>query len=589
MVDRLDNKQSLDTQMQDLHQRFLRRVPNDINEMVTFAKALETKQPQNNSEIDQREHSKNGEKSKSTGEINAELLELILHGLHKLIGASGTFGLMALAEQARRIEHFVNGWRDKNQLIFSSLIRQDLVEMLSKLHLRLKDTIPIYQETTKSQSNQDESRELLVWVIEDDPVQANEIKVQLESFGLQSQIFADLRTAENAIATSAPDILLIDVMLSDGKRNATQDLQCFTNLDKNNIPIIFMSAGDDFQSRIRASQLCAQGYFLKPLDVPALINRIESIAKKGNSFQPKVLIVEDDKDLARRYQLVLSHHGMKVQILDQSDMIIEVLAQWNPDLILMDLYMPDYSGIDLAGVIRQHDRWLSIPIIYLSAETEFDEQMAAMAKGGDDFLTKPIADEQLLAAVTNRASRAREITNQIECDSLTGLLKHSRIKQALETEVSRSKRKNWPISVAMLDIDHFKLVNDTYGHTVGDLVITSVATLLRQRMRSYDSLGRYGGEEFMVVIPDCSRDDAMSLLKNVCEHFAKIYFWHEGQSFNVTLSAGLVCSGDYPDCSASELLIKADQALYQAKNLGRNRVEASLPNSTPDKNADDNN
>jgi diguanylate cyclase (GGDEF)-like protein len=147
-----------------------------------------------------------------------------------------------------------------------------------------------------------------------------------------------------------------------------------------------------------------------------------------------------------------------------------------------------------------------------------------------------------------------------------------------ELEVARSQRKGTPVTLAMLDIDHFKAVNDRYGHAVGDLVISSIAMLLRQRLRHSDIVGRYGGEEFAVVLPDCSISDACLLLDDIRQRFSEVHFKHEGQDFTCTLSAGLATSTRFPDHSGAKLLVAADQALYLAKRGGRNRVQsAPLP------------
>ena len=251
------------------------------------------------------------------------------------------------------------------------------------------------------------------------------------------------------------------------------------------------------------------------------------------------------------------------------------LEAFRPELVLMDLYMPDYPGQELAGVIRQYDNWASLPIVFLSAETDLDVQLQAVGKGADDFLTKPINDAQLVAAVRVRIERARQLSVQISRDSLTGLLKHAAIKEMVDIEAARSRRTGKPATVAMLDIDHFKAVNDTYGHAVGDLVISSVAMLLRQRLRRSDVIGRYGGEEFAVILPECDIEDAQRLLEDIRLRFSTVHFNHEDREFTCTLSAGLASSSQFPDHGGSELLVAADEALYQAKRGGRNQIRSA--------------
>lgn len=226
----------------------------------------------------------------------------------------------------------------------------------------------------------------------------------------------------------------------------------------------------------------------------------------------------------------------------------------------------------MAQIIRFNDAWLRVPIIYLSAETDISQQMKALLKAGDDFVTKPISDNALVATVLARAQRARLLSNALARDSLTGLLKHADIKEQVAVEVERAKRSDKPTCVVMLDLDHFKNVNDQYGHAVGDNVIRALANLLRQRLRRGDSLGRYGGEEFTAVLPDCNLQQASEILDAIRLRFAELQFnTKDSGSFSVTFSAGIAQS--QPQLKASELIELADQALYRAKAAGRNRVQ----------------
>jgi diguanylate cyclase (GGDEF)-like protein len=245
------------------------------------------------------------------------------------------------------------------------------------------------------------------------------------------------------------------------------------------------------------------------------------------------------------------------------------MARFNPEVLLLDVNMPGCSGPELAQMVRFNDDWLRVPIIYLSAETDIARQMSALIKAGDDFITKPISDNSLITTVFARAQRARLLSNALSRDSLTGLLKHADIKEQVAIEQERALRSGKAASVVMLDIDHFKQVNDSHGHAVGDSVIRALANLLRQRLRRIDSLGRYGGEEFLAVLPDCSGEQAVRIVDEIRQQFSAIRFAGEHDEFSVTLSAGIACAqGQSPD----QLMEQADRALYLAKHSGRNQV-----------------
>jgi diguanylate cyclase (GGDEF)-like protein len=285
------------------------------------------------------------------------------------------------------------------------------------------------------------------------------------------------------------------------------------------------------------------------------------------------LIIDDDADLAARYSLVLRNSQMRVQTLSDSSQLFEVMRSFNPEVVLLDMSMPEVTGLELAQMIRLNDEWLRVPIIYLSAETDINRQMDALIKAGDDFITKPISDNALTAAVFSHVQRARSLSLVLSRDSLTGLLKHADIKEQVALEVERSLRSGNPASVVMLDLDHFKQVNDQYGHAAGDNVIRSLANLMRQRLRRIDSLGRYGGEEFVAVLPDCDLEQARQIFDEIRQRFSALRFHAGSKVFNVSMSAGISVTDGQSNAAA--LLERADQALYEAKHQGRNQVQVA--------------
>ncbi len=505
-------------------------------------------------------------------------LEELHQALHKLAGSGGTFGLTALGTQAHALEQRIQTWLAGDLADTDLQASHRLAADLAALRDTLGDVadaqariVPLGDPPAQA------GHAALVWLIEDDKALGQELQHQLESFGYDTRVFERIADAEAAAQTRRPDMLIMDVLFPQEGENATEVLCMRPALRALGCPLLFISTDNQFPSRVRAARLGAEGYFLKPLDVPRLVNRMAHIFDQRRAPRPRVLIVEDDVVLASHYQLALLAAGMQVEVLHQPQAIVESIASLRPELVLMDMHMPDYSGPELAGVIRQYERWASLPIVYLSAETDLDMQIEAMGRGGDDFLTKPISDARLVAAVRARIDRARQLDAQITRDSLTGLLKHSSIKDTLEIEVVRARRLGTPLTVAMLDIDHFKSVNDSHGHATGDLVISSVAMLLRQRLRQSDFVGRYGGEEFVAVLPECDEAAAERLLEDIRQRFAAVMFSHGGQIFTCAFSAGLATSTHFPHASGAALLVAADEALYAAKRGGRNQVRCATP------------
>ncbi|OOY42619.1 hypothetical protein BOV94_05040, partial [Solemya velum gill symbiont] len=299
-----------------------------------------------------------------------------------------------------------------------------------------------------------------------------------------------------------------------------------------------------------------------------LIIRVDQLIG-GGSYN--ILVVEDTILLAQHYAAVLEAAGMQVEIVSDPMQLLDVLPEFNPDLILMDIYMPGCTGVEASQIIRQHIAYCNLPIVYLSTESALERQLEALRVGGDDFLHKTISDEHLVEAIRIRAKRFRALAMLMNRDGLTGLFNHINLKLLLEREISQTLRRDSPLSFVMLDIDHFKLVNDQYGHPVGDQVIKSLARLLSQRLRSGDIAARYGGEEFAVILPDTPAEAAKTLIDGLRQEFAKVSYVHEDGEFTSTFSAGISTSPPYQEMES--LIAAADGALYQAKHNGRNRVD----------------
>lgn len=338
------------------------------------------------------------------------------------------------------------------------------------------------------------------------------------------------------------------------------------------IPLIYLSGSEDVESRLAAARAGADVYLVKPFDLHELIDQLDRIGIDNKQEPFHIVVVEDSPTQAAYYSAILQKAGMLATVVSDPYSVLQALDENAADLILMDMYMPGCNGMELARVIRQVPRHASIPIVYLSAEMELSRQLDALSLGADDFLTKPINPMHLIRSVTIRAERARSLRTLMLTDNLTGLLNHSRIKELLQTEVARAMRSGMPLAFAMLDIDHFKSVNDTHGHHVGDRVIKTMARVLQQRLRQTDYIGRYGGEEFAVILPDANLESAVRIVDEVRQSFNKVHQLAASGAFNVSFSGGVAAFPASRD--ATKLALDADKALYAAKRQGRNRIIA---------------
>jgi diguanylate cyclase (GGDEF)-like protein len=410
-----------------------------------------------------------------------------------------------------------------------------------------------------------------IYIALQDPERGERLARQLEFFGLSAQSLGNVDAFHMTMAERLPAAVVMDVDFSGAGAGLTLATQMQEGLEQK-LPLLFFSHLEtDTPTRLAAVRAGGEEFLTGTLEASSLLEKIEILTRVAQYEPYKVLIIDDSRAQATHTERLLNGAGIVTRtLLDPIKTMLE-LAEFQPDLIILDMYMPGCTGTELAKVIRHNDRYVSVPIIYLSAEDDLDKQLDAMSEGGDDFLTKPIKPRHLITTVRNRAARARNLKARMVRDSLTGLYNHTHILQLLEDCSFRARRENKPLSFAMLDIDHFKRVNDSHGHPMGDRVIKSLALFLKQRLRKTDYIGRYGGEEFAVVMPDTDLAAAYGVLDEIRQRFAEIRYPAQPVDLCCTFSAGVVEIA--ADDDALMMASQADEALYRAKKAGRNQVQ----------------
>ncbi|UXD86674.1 diguanylate cyclase [Thalassolituus hydrocarboniclasticus] len=391
---------------------------------------------------------------------------------------------------------------------------------------------------------------------------------QMQYFGLRPELQRTAHDFSQALERRHPAAVVLDLDFA-GPGQGLELAQSLQQSRENPLPVLFTyrETPPTLEQRLATLRNGGLGIY-EEMDVQSVIGHLENLLDSTPDVPFKILIIDDSRAQATHTANVLNKAGMVTQVANDPLLVLDVLSGFTPDLILMDMYMPGCNGMELAKVIRQQREYINLPIIYLSGEEDRERQLAAMAEGGDDFLTKPVDPGHLLTTLRNRVSRARQLQNLIACDSLTGLLNHTHLLGALQDAMR--KNEDVPISFVMVDIDHFKQVNDRYGHPAGDLVIRNLSLFLRQSLRKSDPIGRYGGEEFAIILIDATAQQARQIMDDIRLNFANLI--HDGQSLRVTFSCGIA---EWSGQSISELVATSDQALYRAKHNGRNQVQTA--------------
>jgi diguanylate cyclase (GGDEF)-like protein len=302
----------------------------------------------------------------------------------------------------------------------------------------------------------------------------------------------------------------------------------------------------------------------------------------GNSV--KILIADDSIVSRHLLEATLRKWGYDVMVACDGAEALELLQRENaPSLIILDWMMPGMTGVEVCRRIRQRDSEPYTYILLLTSKSQKEDLIEGMDAGADDYITKPFDQNELqvrlragtrLVDLQVQLLKAREdLRDQATRDSLTRLWNRSSILSELARELARSEREARPLGVVIVDLDHFKHINDTYGHLAGDAVLREAARRMQNSIRQYDCIGRYGGEEFLILFPGCSEGDCFAQADRLRKQLAQAEMSVKDAALRVTASFGVTVAMPGVNCSQEGLIRKADEALYIAKKSGRNRVE----------------
>ncbi len=495
-----------------------------------------------------------------------DLLDGLRRLVHGIAGSAGTFGYSMLSDAARRLEVILFSTDGSGQSL--ARMREPVAQLLEEMRERV-DRGPDVATLREAPVVMSRANSRVVYLIEDDPMLSDEIVRQLALFDWKVLSFGLARNAIRALNEDSPAALIVDIGMPEGELAGANLVQSFfEGMPGKRVHRIFISSRFDWHARLAAARAGADVYLRKPLDIGDLAATLSRLVEPRDEPY-RVLLIDDDVLLSECHAEMLESAGIRTMVINDPTQVLDAIESFSPELVLLDIYMPVCTGVEVANVLRLDPDLIGLPIVFLSTEAVHTHQAAALQCGADDFLQKPIDGAKLVSTVRARLARFRSLASVMQQDSLTKLLNHSMIKQRLAAEYSRALRFGGPLSVAMLDLDRFKEVNDHYGHPVGDRVIRGLTQMLRNRLRSCDIVGRYGGEEFCIVMPNTTTADAERVLNVLREQFASLSFGAD-EEFHCAFSGGI--AGFDAEAPLDRLLQNADAALYAAKQGGRNRI-----------------
>lgn len=496
---------------------------------------------------------------------DAESLLTLFRHLHGLAGLGGTYGFDRVSEISLRAEAVCHGVRSE-----ARPVRPEEIRILRNLLSEIRQAFQ--REGDAENGEEPEPSPFEILFVDDDRISHLLFTHMMAQEGITVRVAKSKNEAEQMMVERSPQGAVVDINLPDGSGyEIVEKLRALPNGEE--LIIIMISGLSGFMDKVEAIRCGADSFFEKPVDWQALLRRFQHLRQRVTQEASRILLVEDEQDQADLVTTILTLAGYSVRHCADPVHFEADLRSFRPELLLLDVNLPGMSGFELARYVRQREEYATLPILFLTTPGQADKQIESIRAGADDYLLKPIRQGLLLSTVAGRLERARFLRSLVEHDGLTGLLTHTafleRAKQVIK-DVRSASQKSAPAFV-MMDVDHFKKVNDSYGHPVGDRVLASFSALLRRRFRQTNFIGRYGGEEFTIMLQDLDARQAMVLIEKLLAEFRAIqHFSTDGQPFHVTFSAGIAMLSDEMDLNSWKAA--ADNALLRAKSEGRNRV-----------------
>ena len=492
--------------------------------------------------------------------LSVEQRRLAERDAHKLAGSVGTFGFARGSELARQMELLLAG---------GSPLDQAQTLRLSELVVSLREEL---ERPTGHLAEEVEDTRSLLLVIDEDREFTDRITMEAEGRGLAVRVLERPSDARAVFAERVPDAVILDPYFGGGTEIGLRFLAELTARAPG-LPVLAVSAAGAFSDRVEAARLGARAFLEKPISPTTVVGTVLQTLQR-TALTGTVLMVDDDPQILEVVGSLLGAAGLQVVAVENPRTFWDTLEGVRPDLLLLDIDMPYATGLELCGVVRNDSRWSTLPVIFLTARTDAETIQRMFAVGADDYVAKPVVGPELTTRVANRLERVRLYHRLAEVDALTGVANRRESEGSITHLISLAAGQKQPVSLALIEIDHLKQINDTHGHAVGDEVLRRASKRLRRALRGEDVIGRWGGEEFVIGAFGVDKAGLVARLDEVLAALRSEGISAGPEVLPLTFSAGVA---GYPADGGdlATIYAAADAALYQAKARGCDRVVAT--------------
>ncbi len=552
-----------------------------------------------------------------SGTLTEELRQKAEQNAHKLAGSLGMFGFAQGSRLAKDIEQWLaDAAHSSNESIEAQLMAsvpssefesseqsvpndtldltpdkpqrlnpisklQNLKSMVTLLYQELQQPLKSKKEsqfvggvlnpTLKAVTTEKGQQNPLLLVVDDDVELTEQLSSEALNWGIRITVALDITQARSIIAKETPDIVLLDLNFPDAKSEGLVLLEELTTQFPD-LPVLVFTVCNEFSDRVAVARLGGRAFLSKPVAPVQVLEAVRDVWKRTRHLDAKILAVDDDPILLKILERTLQPWGVRLTTVSDPRQFWQTLETTAPDLLMLDVEMPHFDGIELCQVVRNDRTWNGLPILFLTSHQDAETIHRIYQAGADDYICKPVTPPELLTRVFNRLERSRLLRSLSEIDQLTGVINRPQSTKQLNQYLHLSQRYNQPLSLAVLDLDHFKQVNNEYGHAIGDRVLQRLGQILRQNFRSEDVIARWGGQQFVIGMYGMNKEDGVRRLNEVLQIVRQEFFPVARHApLRVTFSAGVA---QYLEngTDLQSLYRAADTALIEAKAAGRNRI-----------------